>query len=59
LFHFQAKAPYSSEYNRDRPWDAYTDDQLGLMDYLGIDKFMVMGLLHWRPLHLESLEAST
>jgi pimeloyl-ACP methyl ester carboxylesterase len=27
----------------DRPWDAYTDDQLGLMDYLGIDKFMVMG----------------
>ncbi len=27
----------------DRPWDAYTDDQLGLMDHLGIDKFMVMG----------------
>jgi pimeloyl-ACP methyl ester carboxylesterase len=27
----------------DRPWDAYTDDQLGLMDKLGIDKFMVMG----------------
>ena len=26
-----------------RPWDAYTDDQLGLMDHLGIDKFMVMG----------------
>jgi len=23
-----------------RPWDAYTDDQLGLMDYLRIDKFM-------------------
>ena len=20
----------------DRPWDAYTDDQLGLMDHLGI-----------------------
>ena len=27
----------------DRPWDSYTDDQLGLMDHLGIDKFMVMG----------------
>ena len=27
----------------DRPWDAYTDDQLGLMDHLGIDQFMVMG----------------
>jgi pimeloyl-ACP methyl ester carboxylesterase len=27
----------------DRPWDAYTDDQLGLMDHLGIDKFTVMG----------------
>src|SRR5512144_2688881 len=27
----------------DRPWDAYADDQLGLMDHLGIDKFMVMG----------------
>ncbi len=26
-----------------RPWDAYTDDQLGLMDHLGIQKFMVMG----------------
>ena len=27
----------------DRPWDAHTDDQLGLMDHLRIDKFMVMG----------------
>jgi pimeloyl-ACP methyl ester carboxylesterase len=27
----------------DRPWDAYTDDQLGVMDHLGIGKFMVMG----------------
>src|SRR5262245_10878514 len=26
----------------DRPWDSYADDQLGLMDHLGIDKFMVM-----------------
>jgi pimeloyl-ACP methyl ester carboxylesterase len=27
----------------DRPWDSYTDDHLGVMDHLGIDKFMVMG----------------
>ena len=27
----------------DRPWDAYTDDQLGLMDHLGCEQFLVMG----------------
>jgi pimeloyl-ACP methyl ester carboxylesterase len=27
----------------DRPWDSYTDDHLGLMDHLGINKFMVLG----------------
>jgi len=27
----------------DRPWDAFTDDHLGVMDHLGIEKFMVMG----------------
>jgi pimeloyl-ACP methyl ester carboxylesterase len=27
----------------DRPWDSYTDDHLGLMDHLGIDKFIVLG----------------
>ena len=27
----------------DRPWDAYTDDHIGLMDHLGISKFFVMG----------------
>jgi pimeloyl-ACP methyl ester carboxylesterase len=27
----------------DRPWDAYTDDHLGLMDHLGIRKFLVLG----------------
>src|SRR5215469_8132956 len=27
----------------DRPWDSYADDHLGLIDHLGIDKFMVMG----------------
>ena len=27
----------------DRPWDAYTDDHIGLMDHLGVRKFMVLG----------------
>ena len=27
----------------DRPWDAYTDDHIGLMDHLGIGEFMVLG----------------
>ena len=27
----------------DRPWDAYTDDHLGLMDHLGVREFMVLG----------------
>jgi pimeloyl-ACP methyl ester carboxylesterase len=27
----------------DRPWDSFADDHLGLMDHLGIDKFMVHG----------------
>jgi pimeloyl-ACP methyl ester carboxylesterase len=27
----------------DRPWDAYTDDHIGLMDHLGIRQFLVMG----------------
>lgn len=27
----------------ERPWDSYADDQIGLMDHLGIEKFFVMG----------------
>jgi pimeloyl-ACP methyl ester carboxylesterase len=27
----------------DRPWDAHTDDQLGLMEHLGIGEFLVLG----------------
>jgi pimeloyl-ACP methyl ester carboxylesterase len=34
----------------DRPWDAYTDDHIGLMDHLGINKFMVMGFCIGGPL---------
>ncbi len=34
----------------DRPWDAYTDDHIGLMDHLRIDKFMVLGFCIGGPL---------
>ena len=34
----------------DRPWDSYSDDQLGLMDHLGIGKFMVMGFCVGGPM---------
>ena len=34
----------------DRPWDSYTDDHIGLMDHLGIDKFMVLGFCIAGPL---------
>ena len=34
----------------DRPWDAFTDDHLGLMDHLGIKKFMVMGFCIGGPM---------
>ncbi|HZM45111.1 MAG TPA: alpha/beta hydrolase [Burkholderiales bacterium] len=27
----------------DRPWDAFTDDHIGVMDHLGIRQFMVLG----------------
>jgi len=34
----------------DRPWDAHADDQLGLMDHLGIKEFMVMGFCIGGPM---------
>jgi len=34
----------------DRPWDSYTDDQLGVMDHLGIGRFMVMGFCVGGPM---------
>jgi len=34
----------------DRPWDAYTDDHLGLMDHLGIGKFLVLGFCIGGPM---------
>jgi pimeloyl-ACP methyl ester carboxylesterase len=34
----------------ERPWDAVTDDQLGVMDQLGIKKFMVLGFCIGGPM---------
>ena len=40
----------------DRPWDMIADDQIGLMDHLRIDKFMVMGFCIGGPLIWNLLE---
>ena len=40
----------------DRPWDSYTDDHIGLMDHLRIDKFMVMGFCIGGPFVWNLLE---
>ena len=40
----------------ERPWDAYTDDHIGLMDHLRIDKFMVMGFCIGGPFIWNLLE---
>jgi len=34
----------------DHPWDSHTDDHLGLMDHLRIDKFMVLGFCIGGPM---------
>ncbi len=40
----------------DRPWDSHSDDQLALMDHLGIDKFMVLGFCVGGPITWNLLE---
>jgi pimeloyl-ACP methyl ester carboxylesterase len=40
----------------DRPWDAHTDDQIGLMDHLGIDKFLLLGFCIGGPMNWNMLQ---
>ncbi len=43
----------------ERTWDAYADDQIDLMDHLGINKFLVLGFLYWWALYLEPVTANS
>src|ERR1044072_1164595 len=37
----------------EHPWDSYAEDQLGLMDHLGIREFLVMGFCIGGPMILK------
>ena len=41
----QSSGPVEAE----RPWDSFTDDHIGVMDHLGIKKFMVLGYCIGQP----------
>lgn len=40
----------------DRPWDSHTDDQLALLDHLGVEQFMVLGFCIGGPFIWNLLE---
>jgi pimeloyl-ACP methyl ester carboxylesterase len=40
----------------ENPWDAFADDQLGLMDHLGIREFLVLGCCIGGPFVLKLME---
>ena len=42
----------------DDPWGVFADDQLGLMDHLGIDKFFFIGYCIGGPFALKLIEKS-
>ena len=48
----QSSGPVATE----NAWDAYADDQLGLMDHLGIREFMVLGCCIGGPMILKLME---
>jgi pimeloyl-ACP methyl ester carboxylesterase len=39
-----------------KPWDAFADDQLGLMDHLGVNEFMAMGFCIGGPFVMKLAE---
>jgi pimeloyl-ACP methyl ester carboxylesterase len=40
----------------DKPWDAFADDQLGVMDHLGVDRFFFFGNCIGGPFALKLME---
>lgn len=40
----------------DRPWDSYADDHVGLMDHLGIDRFLLLGFCIGGPMNWNILK---
>ena len=40
----------------EKPWDAYAEDQLGLMDHLGMNEFLVLGCCIGGPFILKLME---
>ena len=41
----------------ENPWNAHTDDQIALLNHLGVDKFFMMGFLHRQSADLEHVAA--
>jgi pimeloyl-ACP methyl ester carboxylesterase len=48
----QSSGPLES----DRPWDAFSDDHIGLMDHLGIDRFLLLGFCIGGPMNWNLLK---
>ncbi|MCA8927922.1 MAG: alpha/beta hydrolase [Alphaproteobacteria bacterium] len=40
----------------ERPWDSHTDDQLALLDHLGVDRFLLLGFCIGGPMNWNMLK---